>query len=294
MPSYINKIHAIHLPSREIKTPRARYQQYVNDLYTLYDATVSEQTFYEGGQYTYAELGDGLFQQEELSPLLRKLDMIIVAHWSQEFDPDYASCGPYFLQKYQLTADIFDVCDMGTVAPFMALKLLKDYQQTLASENAMVLCLEQDTIPRTLAAGDIVPSISGAVAVCVSATHTKNCLRIHDVGIYPEKMLRDNAHKFVDFFLGFIESYKLSISTIQLVLRKNTLPWKLINSAIHSHQLSIKPEQLLFIKPQIGCLSAMEAISQLNRVSCNYRNVVMLDEDVESLMMSFAIWGYEP
>ena len=292
MPSFINAIHAIELPSREKKIPRERYQQYIDDLYKLHGGEASQETFVEGGQYTYAELGDSLFEQEQIKPLLLNLDMMIIAHWSQEFDPDYAACGPYFLHQHQLTADVFDVCDMGSLAPLMALKLLISYQKNGASKTGMVLCLEQNTVPREKSAGDIIPSTSGAVGVWVSQTPTAHSDQIKQVAIFPEKIVIDNVTRFSDLIEQLLISHQVTLAETQFLLRKNTLPWKLLNRAIQTRELSVTHEQLHFINPQAGCLSAMTALSKLINTP-SYRYTLLLDEDVETMMVGFAILEQE-
>ena len=261
--NYLTAIHYIDLPDKEKKVPRERYQKYTDDLYILHEKKVSRETFHEGGQYMYTELGDALLEMEVMKPLIKSLDLIILAHWSQEFDPDYAVCVPYFLDRHCLKADTFDVCDFGTIAPFLAIKLMMQYQKNQVYKNGMVLCLEQSTVPRCKEDGDIIPQKNGALGLFISQQALANSWQIHRAGIFSDKKTVEIMGKFDLFLKKFFVENLLEFNTTNILLRKGTLIWKLLNYAIQTKKIELREEQLHFIDPTPGCLPAMKALSHI-------------------------------
>lgn len=293
MNHYLTAIHSIDLPERERKVPRERFEGFVDDLYTLYSSKISHETLTEGGQYMYTELGDALLEMEAVKPLLPQVDLIIVAHWSQEFDPDEATCSTYFLKKHHLLADIFDVTDLGTIAPFMAIKLLLEYQRNHTSRRGMVLCLEQSTIPRRKEDGDIIPQNNGALAMFISQASSSSGLHIYQAGIFSENIAMSSIKEFHKFLKNLLSEYQIRLEDTYLILRKGTLIWRLLSYAREAKYINLQSNQIGFIEPQPGCLSAMKALNKVMNGSSlsSYSYTLLLDEDVESLMVSYIILG---
>jgi hypothetical protein len=290
IPLYLHAIDYKILPEKAGTVPRARYRQYWEDLYRIYPGQISPQTFYEGSQYNYAELGDALFEQLKHDEL-QQLDTIILAHWSQEFDPDYASCAAYFLHKYGLTADFFDVCDQGTLAAFTALKLLGLAQQQ-HSTHGMVLCLEQTTIPRDKAHGDVIPVESGALAIFLSRVFHRATpwpLLLRAVEIVPQGVAIKKIAEFAAKIKKIMTDYSDKNQPIQFIVRKGTMVWKLLNYYRLNKTLALGLHQLSFIEPHPGCLSAFKkvaALLQQTDAPCIY---LLLDEDVESCSFAYLV-----
>lgn len=289
--AYLRAIHCIDLPDRERKIPRERYEKYNDDLYKLHGKELTRETFHEGGQYTYTELGDALLEMEIVKPFIKQLDLIILAHWSQEFDPDYAVCVPYFLAKHKIKADTFDIFDCGTIAPFLAIKLMLQYQSNQLYKNGMILCLEQSTVPRRKADGDIIPQRNGALGLFFSMNVFHKSCSVICAGVFSDKETISMTHRFAQFFKFFFLEHLLEIQTTKIVLRKGTLIWKLLNYAIQTQKIDLKEEQILFIEPIPGCLTAMKALADVMNDSLNYAHILLIDEDVESLLISYVILG---
>jgi hypothetical protein len=289
--NYLTAIHYIDLPERERKIHRERFQKYNDDLYTLFGKEVSQETFHEGGQYMYTELGDALLEMDVMKPLIQEVDLIIMAHWSQEYDPDYAVCVPYFLDRHSINADTFDVCDFGTVAPFLAIKLMLQYQKNQVHKNGMVLCLEQSTVPRRKEDGDIIPQKNGALGLFISQQAFTNSWPILGAGILSDKETVEIAGKFDRFLKKFFLEHSLEFSTTKILLRKGTLIWKLLNYAIQRKKIDLNEEQMHFIDPTPGCLPAMKALGDVIGTSLDYVHILLIDEDVESLLVSYIVLG---
>lgn len=289
--NYLTAIHYIDLPDGGKKVHRERFQKYTDDLYTLFGKEVSQETFYEGGQYMYTELGDALFEMDVIKPLIKQLDLIIMAHWSQDFDPDYAVCVPYLLDRHSITADTFDVCDFGTVAPFLAIKLMLQYQKNNVYKNGMVLCLEQTTVPRRREDGDIIPQKNGALGLFISQQALDNSWPILYAGILSDKETIEITGKFDRFLKQFFLEHLLEFNTTKILLRKGTLIWKLFNYAVQTKKIDVEEKQLHFIEPSPGCLPAMKALGEVIGNSLDYAHILLIDEDAESLLVSYIILG---
>ena len=233
----INKIYFSNFINLTPKIPRGRYTQYLSDLYKIYPGSISADTLLDGDQATYAELGDNLFKEHKLEDKLKNIDTIVVAHWSQEFDPDYASCGPYFLHKYNLNSDIFDVCDNGTLAPIMGLKILKQYIEANASNNAMLLCLEQTTIPRDKSNNDIIPVESGALALTMSSNDNgEGKYIIKSIDIITENNFINNIKNIDSIIQNELMEFHVDFKNVLILIRRGTTIWKIISKNMLSEK----------------------------------------------------------
>ena len=271
------------------KIPRDRYKEYLYDLYKIYPGKVSEESFLEGSQLTYAELGDSLFESAGMQEKLAEIDLIILAHWSQEFDPDYASCGPYFLNKYKMKADIFDVCDQGTLAPFTALNILIQYLKQKRAKKVMLLCLEQTTIPRDKLMEDVIPLESGAVAIILGTDEELAKLKVVCSEIIPETISVDNLRNIDDFIMEELRGFNISQEKTLIFLRKNTLVQKIIHKKIFEGETSLLENQLRYLEQKPGCLSVFKRLDSISKENEEYRFFLIIDEDVESLNMGYML-----
>ncbi len=285
----IQHIYCADWQRQHLRTPRDRYKQYFQDLYAIYPGEVTDETFAEGDQLTYAELGDHLFQHASLKKELPSIDLIIVAHWSQEFDPDYASCGPYFLHKYDLQTDIFDVCDNGTLATFIGLKVLNSYINAGNSQKVMLLCLEQTTVPRDKRSGDVIPAQSGAVAVILNKHINDAHYVIKATEIITEVNVLANLNKIDRYVIQQIADLILNSSTLLIVTRKSTAFWKVIDYLLLTDHCVFERDQFDFIEPMPGCLSALKKMDDIIHSDSEHSHVLIVDEDVESMTLGLLL-----
>lgn len=289
-PIFISQLTHKVAATPEKKTPRDRYVQYVNDLYKIYPGKASPESFIEGDQLTYAELGELILEAPEIAKTIKDLDNIIVAHWSQEFDPDYASCGPYFLHKYDLKSDIFDVCDQGTLAPFMAAKILFHYQKNNVSDMGMILCLEQTTIPRDKSAGDVIPLYSGASAILLTSDSKFAQWLIKNIEFICEEKALEKLTDIASLITSILKTAGISINETSIVARKNTCYWKALKHQMLSTQTTLREQDdFQFISPNPGCLSAFKKIEQITNQPTDRKFLLVIDEDVESMNMAYML-----
>jgi len=174
-------------PEKTPKKPRERYIQLYRDLHKRFDEPLSEETFMEGSQYSYTELGEGILDEVVKNQELKKIDLMVIATWAHEFDPDYASCGTYLSERYGITGKIMDVSDQGTLAPLSAIHLISRYLKNNLFSAGLLLVLEQNTVPRWK--GTIknkVPNMNAALALLFekSVKSKPSCPRLMESGLY--------------------------------------------------------------------------------------------------------------
>jgi len=134
-------------PKRQPRMPRARFVNYYRELFALRNEKVDINTFMQGSQYSYTELGDAVLKQYVSHHNPHEIDLMLLVVWSHEFDPDYASCTAYFSHQYHIDAEIVDVCDNGILGIYSAFHLLKKYIDRSNMNVALMLVLEQVSIP---------------------------------------------------------------------------------------------------------------------------------------------------
>lgn len=143
----LNAHYHIELPFKVIKQPRERFVRYYNDLYALEGIQQPELNSYiQTTQYSYSELGDALFAVCPFEQIIADVDLVVIAYWSHEFDPD-GSFGAYFANKYGITTRFFDVCDQGILSPICAIKIIQAFIDSGKANKAALVCFDQMAIP---------------------------------------------------------------------------------------------------------------------------------------------------
>ncbi|MFA6409431.1 MAG: hypothetical protein WCW01_04580 [Gammaproteobacteria bacterium] len=208
MSSYLTSIILQYIPSKPVQQPRERYVNYMQDLYKLFGDQVTEESFLEGSQCAYTEIGDVLFNEAKKMRQLVDIDMFVINHWAHEFDPEYAACGPYFLYTHKFDCNHFDICDQGTIGILTALKIISQYQYQCASKNAVLLVMEQTTVPRNKFAYDPIPILAGGALFWIDSNPKSDARKLRIIAI-------DFIHQ-----AEVIEKGWNALATIQEVCRK--------------------------------------------------------------------------
>jgi hypothetical protein len=167
------------------KYPRSRYVEYYRDLHSLFNEPLADESFWQGSQYSYAELGRSVLDQADKDDRLRDLDLMVIATWAYEFDPDYASCGTHFAEHYKIKGLIFDVADQGVLSPVSAIQLIVRYLETDEYKSALLLVMEQTCIPRGKKFEfSCFPEMTAAMAIRFDNQGISSCrrLRLIEVG----------------------------------------------------------------------------------------------------------------
>src|ERR1700731_4559331 len=97
---YIESCHYQFLPKRLPKERRARYQQYYEDLHQRYGLNLDTDTLLQGSQYAFNQMSEPLFAALKEDGVFPHIDLMAVASWAHECDPDYATLGPYLAHHY--------------------------------------------------------------------------------------------------------------------------------------------------------------------------------------------------
>lgn len=159
MSCIITHSYIIYNPKNNLREPRSRYIEYNNDLFAMCKQQLNTSSMHLGSRYSYTELGDLLLPKLNTDNILADVDVLFLTWWTPEFDPDHASCGTYFCYKYKINSQIFDVCEAGTIAPFLAIQII---QRLFGNINKVLLLgMEQTTIPYAKDAKPIFPTDTG-------------------------------------------------------------------------------------------------------------------------------------
>lgn len=202
----IVKNYFVELRNKPPKIPRERFTRFYEDLYAQFDLGAPDPMSYQqGSQYNYAELGDGILKQCEADGILKNLELLIVCYWTPEFDPEY-SAGAYFCERYSITGKTFDVCDQGLLSPIMALKLIKSYFNHTDIKNALLLCLDQTTIPAPKSGFKNLPKKSSALGIFIKKNKDNSVLDLIHAKISPDSealFFAGKISKAQQFDIGF-------------------------------------------------------------------------------------------
>lgn len=264
MESFITLSVLEHFIKTEPKIPRDRYVDYFKDLYALYGSNISESTFIEGGQLTYSEIGIKLLSQLKKANDLVGYDALVAANWSYEFDPDHASCLPYFLDEYQLNCNIFDFSGVGTLSPLNALKLIFQIQKKNKSKKAILLALEQTTVPRNKLDYDLIPTIDGGVLLAIEASSSviKNSLKLVMMDFLRAQYFNERGFIITEYINALKKSYSIDRQNTRLFFAKSSAIYKRFKYESCQGD-SIKNNDIGFFDSRPGILPFMEQIHRL-------------------------------
>jgi hypothetical protein len=276
---YINDIHYISMPQREVKTPRERYVTYFEDLYKSYGKILSPETFKQGGQYTFAELGETVLDDKLDDEWMKDVDLLLPTYWSYEFDPEYSSCGPFFQEKYALKGQLFDVSEQGTLAGLTGLHIMQRYLCNGSHyHKGILLALEQTTIPRYIPDQDIVPQRNAGCGMVIQDHPLENkALYLRDVLHF------SNDAGYLEVILDVLRGLPPSLPKT-VFIKKNSNYWKALK---FKTDLPFKME---FIEPDVSMLSLFESLYHLFHDHHFLPGIYLfVEEDVESFQSGILI-----
>jgi hypothetical protein len=102
----------------------------------------------------------------ELGSLLGGIDLVVLAYATPEIDTrDFVGC--FIADAVAGGPMVFSISDQGSTAPFTALRLAGDYLADCGGRRALVLALDQRTIPWDVPDREALPTCNAAVAVVV-------------------------------------------------------------------------------------------------------------------------------
>ncbi len=220
---YLHAAYHHVLPLRDEKLlPRARYVEYQTDLHRIAGEVLDPLTLETGDQYTYTELADTLLERVG-AEVLPHLDVLVTSYWTPEYDPEFSAFGPYLHHRWSLACQSFDVTDQGSIAPALALSVLKDYLSADGSASeGLLLAVEQTTMPQALEAHVPAPqrSSAGVVRASLNPEHSR-------AELLAAAYLSEAAVMAPDFRLQHLAAELCTASRctpdeVTLVIRRNT------------------------------------------------------------------------
>ena len=286
---FLEAAHYHIMPGRrEPVKPRDRYITYHDDLYRSTGEPLELQSLLTGDQYTHVELADTLFERVG-EAILPHLDVMVTSDWVPEFDPEFSAFGPYLHHRWSLTCQSFDVTDQGSIAPVLALNVLKDYLLADAeSQTGLVLGVEQSTVPQGIEAHFPGPQKSSVGAVRLSKNRTHAAAEILTTAFFPETQVIEPTFSVQGLLKQWCEQFSLDRSTVTLAIRRNTY---LYRKLCYWQELETDaPSRLCFLPAQYSCMTLFDWLTRYCADEPRYGNeCLFIDEDVESLAAAAAL-----
>ena len=215
---FLSGIYYQELTQKSFKQPRPRFIRYYEDLHQLEKMEpIDSNSYMTGAQLSYAELGDIILERCAKEEVLDVVDLMVVTHWSYEFDPDYA-CGAYFCHRYGLQCKTLDVCDQGILSPFTAFHLMKNYVEHDNITNALLLCLDQTTVPHSASYQGTLPELTSVLGVYVtpSAFNKAGCEIV-----YSDVISIENKKNIIDFLYSLLHIFSIDLHQINWYVDRN-------------------------------------------------------------------------
>ncbi len=124
-------------------THSARLHRYVTDMLRPYGLEFDEAAFERGGQ-SYSEMAEGLIALAV--PEGESVDLLVLAHAVPDISPGRATT-TYLSHVCPGGPMSFAINDQGAAAAFTAMRLIREYARTDGLRRALLLVLDQATLP---------------------------------------------------------------------------------------------------------------------------------------------------
>jgi hypothetical protein len=121
--------------------PRPAALRYLADMVTPYGVPYSQQLFLDGNHNSYAYLGERLLAEAGITP-----ELLLVAHAAADCEPGRSLSG-HLSTVCPGDPLVFAVSDQGDLSPFAALRILRQYVAAGWRRDALLLILDQSTLP---------------------------------------------------------------------------------------------------------------------------------------------------
>lgn len=171
---YMNTFYESYSDRRRSISPRESFVRYYQDLYVSENYRgICATSFRSGGQYDFLELARPLLDYHQESEGLANTDLIIFITASDEFNPIH-SYGHALINEYTIQCRVIDVVDRGAVSVFIAIEVACAYLKDIGVDRALLLFLEQSTIPRAANDKTIIPIVSGGFSFLIDSVSQSN------------------------------------------------------------------------------------------------------------------------
>lgn len=122
---------------------------FYRDLLGMYGETVSEESLNVTQYSTFEGLCSEAIAELGKTQDLTTVDLLILAHWMPN-TVSYNSTTSYLLHRFKIPAFAFAISDQGTGAVYTALKIASDYLAQGSKKKALVVAVDQTTLPQPL------------------------------------------------------------------------------------------------------------------------------------------------
>lgn len=285
-----NHIHIIdshfsRLPVRQPQNPRERFVKYYQDLYALHNITLSKETFSTGSQYSYKELGNSVLEKYAEQDRLHEIELLFIVTWAHEFDPDYASVGAYFVDKFKLKCKVFDIGDQGSLAFFTCIDFLCKYLQSSQLKKSLILVMEQTTIPRNYSTHAILPLHDAAFALMIGYD-IKNFqdpyyYQISSAGVIKHFWIKDFKKTISTLMSDKIPQNK----SLKLICKQNSV----INQKYQQEQFSMQTIKTKTLPNYPGNFPLFSYLHDLTSARDMSDYVLICDEDAETKDVGYLV-----
>jgi hypothetical protein len=279
-PLFVRASHYQTLPGRTgALEPRERFVRYHQDLHRAAGARLDPQSIVTGDQYTYAELADSIFDRAG-ADIGAQLDVLVTSYWTPEFDPEYPALGPYLQHRWSLDCPWFDVTDQGSIAPVLALSVLKDHLTAdQCATEGLLLGVEQSTVPQAVGAHAPIPQRSSAGLLRLSRDSAGARAEILTADYLNEAQIVGTTFRLQDLLGDLCETFQLCPKATSLVMRRNTYLYRAFQ-----YWKTDDACRLCHLPPQHSCMNLFYWMSRLlSDDSSAGATFLFVDEDVESL-----------
>jgi hypothetical protein len=164
---------------------RANIGEYLTDMLDPYGLPLDEKLLESGAGQSYGEMAAALVA--ELIEPDELIDLLVVAFGIPDVWPGRATA-TYLSEICPGNPLSFAICDQGVASAYTALRLVGEYVRTGACGRALLLALEQPTLPYEVPAGVPVPGRAAAVGLVCAAQPAAIAIGSVDVyaGVTPE------------------------------------------------------------------------------------------------------------
>ena len=189
--------------------------------------------------FSYVSLLDQLI--ESYPTICRDLDVCFLVYDTPDFDPIYSDPLTYLKDRYQLTAECFDVIDQGRLCVVNALHLLLLFSQRKKYQRAIMIGLEQNTLPVRAHHQIATPQQGGVAALMLS---------LHPSAL---PLLAANTFSTLQEALRFLKNFSLPADTHYFVASEELRPYD---------QFLLLPFNVVFHNQKPGVLPVFSLIEQ--------------------------------
>lgn len=118
--------------------------QFQKDLAKSYGLVMEEKLLEEGRNLSFSYMCSQVI--DPIKDLVEDIDLLVIAHCTPNIDPAVSTVNN-LIEKYSLKAKGFAISDIGIIAPFIAIKSINDSFISGKSKKALLLIVDQSTLP---------------------------------------------------------------------------------------------------------------------------------------------------